>query len=117
MKQTEKPTKPNVRHRNTWRKVEKTGRYHRAVTRELYTAVTNRVKVEVLDGILLNLNDRNQDKPISVQNRILRRIVEKRQAQANHRRNGRSRNRVCQHITIECTSRCMNEIRRRRMAV
>ena len=35
---------------------------------------------------MTNLSLKNQVKPASVQDRILRRIVEKRQAQANHRK-------------------------------
>ena len=34
---------------------------------------------------LINLSMKSKVKPVSVQNRILRRILEKRQAQANHR--------------------------------
>lgn len=37
------------------------------------------------DSKLINLSMKNQVKPASVQDRILRRILEKRQAQANHR--------------------------------
>ena len=40
---------------------------------------------EVNDSKLINLNMKSQVKPASVQNRILRRILEKRQAQAYHR--------------------------------
>lgn len=39
------------------------------------------------DSRLINLSMRSQVKPASVQDRILRRIFEKRQAQANHRMN------------------------------
>lgn len=41
---------------------------------------------ETNDVLTLNLSSRNQVKPASVQIRILRRIMEKRQAQTNHRR-------------------------------
>ena len=40
---------------------------------------------EVNDGRLINLSMKSQVKPASVQDRILRRIIEKRQAQVNHR--------------------------------
>ena len=41
---------------------------------------------ETNDIYPVNLSSRNQIKPASVQVRILRRILEKRQAQTNHRR-------------------------------
>ena len=45
----------------------------------------NVTNVEVNDSKLINLSMKSQVKPASVQNRILRRILEKRQAQAYHR--------------------------------
>lgn len=53
------------------------------------TTNTNSMNVantEMNDSKFINLNMKSQVKPASVQNRILRRILEKRQAQANHRR-------------------------------
>ncbi len=45
----------------------------------------NETNTEVNDSKLINLSMKSQIKPASVQNRILRRILEKRQAQAYHR--------------------------------
>lgn len=45
----------------------------------------NVTNTEVNDSKLINLSMKSQVKPASVQNRILRRILEKRQAQASHR--------------------------------
>ena len=50
------------------------------------TTQANMIITEANDMILVTLTSRNQMKPASVQNRILRRIFEKRLAQANHRR-------------------------------
>ena len=50
------------------------------------TTQANMIITEANDMILVTLTSRNQMKPASVQGRILRRIIEKRQAQANHRR-------------------------------
>ena len=47
----------------------------------------NVTNAEVNDSKLINLSMKSQVKPVSVQNRILRRILEKRQAQAKHRMN------------------------------
>lgn len=52
------------------------------------TIYINRMNVtnpEVNDGRLINLSMKSLVKPASVQDRILRRILEKRQAQVNHR--------------------------------
>lgn len=47
---------------------------------------TSMIIAETNDVLSLNLSSRNLVKPASVQVRILRRILEKRQAQTNHRR-------------------------------
>lgn len=44
-----------------------------------------RVQTQVNNFNITNLSMKSQVKPASVQDRILRRIIEKRQAQANHR--------------------------------
>ena len=77
---------------------------------------TDKIEIEVLDGILLNLNIRSKMKPSKVQDRILRRIIEKRQAQANHKKHGRSEDFTSMHITLACTSKCMKDIRKKRYA-
>lgn len=52
-----------------------------------YNNRTNVMNAEVYDYLLFNLTPKSQVKPIGVQNRILRRIVEKRLAQTAHRKN------------------------------
>lgn len=88
-KQTKKQRKTEAdAHRRTnkrWERVETSDRYRKAATEELCNVTTNKIEIEVLDGILLNLNIRSKMKPSKVQDRILRRIVEKRQAQASHK--------------------------------
>ena len=46
----------------------------------------NMTNADANDSKLINLSMKSQVKPASVQDRILRRILEKRQAQANHRK-------------------------------
>lgn len=99
-----------------WLEMEKTGKYRRAMRRETYRTTTIRIETEVMDGVLLNLNDRNSDKPMNVQLRLLRRIVEKRQAQAYHNKNGRTNNRMTTIINISHISRNMERLKRRRQA-
>ena len=50
------------------------------------TSKTRIIITDASDILLINLTSKNQVKPASVQIRILRRIMEKRQAQTNHRR-------------------------------
>lgn len=101
----------------SWEKVESTPRYRSASAKEVCDTITKKIEIEVLDGILLNLSIRSQTKPTNVQNRILRRIVEKRQAQANHKKHGRTEDLTSIHISIASTSRCMEVIRKKRFAV
>lgn len=64
----------------------------------------------------LTLSIKSQVKPARVQDRILRRIVEKRQAQANHKKYGHSKDLTTMHITLTCTSKCMGDIKKKRHA-
>lgn len=73
-----------------WIHTENSVRYKAIATEAVYEFTTLKIEAEILDGIFLRLNVRNQSKSSSVQNRLLRRIVEKRQTQANHKKNGRS---------------------------
>ena len=100
----------------SWEKVEHPPRYHSASAKEGCSATTKKIEIEVLDGILLNLSIKSQMKPSSVQNRILRRIIEKRQAQANHKKHGRTEDLTSIHVSITSTSRCMEAIRKKRFA-
>ena len=100
-----------------WERIEDTPRYRKAVAKELCQTTTQKIVIDLFDGILLNLNIRSQSKSQSVQNRLLRRIVEKRQAQANHKKNGRTEDLTSVHISISCTNRCMTEISKKRRAV
>lgn len=119
-KQTKKQRKAEAdAHRRTnkrWERVETSDRYRKAATEELCNVTTNKIEIEVLDGILLNLDIRSKMKPSKVQDRILRHIVEKRQAQANHKKHGRSEDLTSMHITLACTSKCMKDIRKKRYA-
>lgn len=100
----------------SWEKVEHTPRYRSASAKYVCDAITRKIEIEVLDGILLNLSIKSQAKSPRVQNRILRRIIEKRQAQANHKKFGRTENLTSIHISITGTSRCMEAIRKKRFA-
>ena len=100
---------------NSRRKVN-TPRYRSASAKYVCDTITGKIEIEVLDGILLNLSIKSQTKSPSIQNRILRRIVEKRQAQANHKKFGRTEDLASIHISITGTCRCMEAIRKKRFA-
>lgn len=100
----------------SWEKVERIPRYRSASAKYLCDTIIRKIEIEVLDGILLNLSIKSQTKSASVQNRILRRIVEKRQAQANHKKYGRTEDLSYIQICITSTSRCMEAIRNKRFA-
>lgn len=101
----------------SWEKVGHTPRYRSASAKYVCDTIIRKIKIEVLDGILLNLSIKSQAKSPSVQNRILRRIVEKRQDQANHKKFGHTEDLTSIHISITGTSRCMEAIRKKRFAV
>ena len=111
-------TEANARRKvnKSWEKVEHTPRYRSASAKYVCDTITRKIEIEVLDGILLNLSIKSQAKPTSVQNRILRRIVEKRQAQANHNKYGRTEDLTSVHVSITNISRCMEAIRKKRFA-
>ena len=98
------------------KKANQKPRYRSASAKEVCNTITKKIEIEVLDGILLNLNIKSQTKPSSVQNRILRRIIEKRQAQASHKKYGRTEDLTSIHISIANTSRCIEAIRKKRFA-
>ena len=99
-----------------WQKVESTGKYRKAAVRMARWNTTGRIANEVLDGIFLSLNARNREKSASEQKRLLRRIVEKRQAQALHTKTRKSRDRKMTIAVIINTSKCMDRLHHLRFA-
>lgn len=99
-----------------WQRIESTGKYRKAVARGAGWNTTDRIADEVLDGILLRLNARNNEKSTSEQKRILRRIVEKRQAQAIHAKTRISRDRKTAIAIKSNTSKCMERLHHLRFA-
>lgn len=85
-------------------------KYVIAVSKETCAKTTQKIQEEVFDGIFLNLNERNQDKSYGEQKRLLRRIVEKRQAQSAHKALGRSENLRAKYIFTTNVRYCMKDI-------
>jgi hypothetical protein len=113
-----KRAKTNARQKTNkrWKYVEASARYCQAAIGQLCSVITNKIEMEVLDGIFLNLKVKSQVKPSHVQERILRRIIEKRLAQASHKIHGRPENLTTIHVTRTSTSKCMEDIRKKRHA-
>lgn len=99
-----------------WQKIESTGKYCKAVARGAGWNTTDRIADEVLDGIFLSLNARNNEKSASEQTRLLRRIVEKRQAQAIHAKTRKCRDRKTAVAVIINTSKCLERLHNLRFA-
>lgn len=96
----------------SWELVARSGKYRKAAAKESCGRLTQIMEGELFDGILLNLKGRNGMKSYTCQKRILRRIVEKRQAQSAHRRAGRSGNRFTKQLQHYCTSQSLDCLKR-----
>ena len=76
-----------------WDKIAHGSRYQKAAAKESCRRATKQMEEELFDGILLNLRCKNKVKSYNAQKRILRRIVEKRQAQQAYQQQPR----LCMH--------------------
>lgn len=93
-----------------WAKTGSGITYKCAATREAYLHVEEQVYNEAFDGFLLSLSASNSHKSMSAQKRILRRIIEKRQAQAVHRYIGHSEDRLSEYLSLAYGKRCAKEL-------
>ena len=96
----------------SWELVAKGFKYRKAAAKESCGRLTQILEEELFDGIILNLKGRNGMKSYACQKRILRRIVEKRQAQSAHRRAGRSGNRFTKQLQHYCASQSLDCLKR-----
>lgn len=99
----------------SWAVIARSVKYRKAAAKESCDRLTLLLEEELFDGILLNLSGRNGMKSYACQKRILRRIVEKRQAQKAYRRIGRTENRYANYILRECTNKSMGDLRHYKM--
>ncbi|MCM1110049.1 MAG: hypothetical protein NC336_02445 [Clostridium sp.] len=106
-KMKEKEAKARRKVNEDWQRIEATSKYCKAANRSVGMNATVKIASEVLDVILLNLYERNCDKSPSEQKRLLRRIVEKRQAQAIHNKTRNNRDRKSAIAVITNSSKCM----------
>ena len=96
----------------SWALVTQGIKYRKAVAKESCDRLTQILEEELFDGILLNLSGRNGMRSYTCQKRILRRIVEKRQAQSAHRLAGRSGNMFTRQLQRYCTSQSLDSLKR-----
>jgi len=96
----------------SWALVAQGIKSRKAAAKESCERLTQILEEELFDGIFLNLSGRNGMKSYSCQKRILRRIVEKRQAQSAHRLSGRSGNRFTKQLQHYCASQSLDCLKR-----
>lgn len=94
----------------SWDVLGHSTKYRKAAAKESCARTTRSLEYDVFDGLLLNLSGRNSVKSFSFQKRIIRRIVEKRQAQSVHRRVGRTTDRFASHILRHCASKSLCDL-------
>lgn len=93
-----------------WSKISYKVGYQKAAMRECCKRLTQQIEDELFDGILLNLHDKSSSRSYSKQKRIVRRIVEKRQAQLVHSKVGRTCGGFARHMCQRCASWSMEEL-------
>lgn len=93
-----------------WAKVGSGACYKLAAIRRASIIVEGHIRAEAFDGFLLALSENNSAKSISFQKRILRRIIEKRQAQAVHRYLGHGDDRLPEYLSLTCGKRSMRKL-------
>lgn len=93
-----------------WERLERSAKYQKSAAKMSCSHLTQTIKEELFDGILLNL--RGDDKSYRCQKRTLRRIVEKRQAQSMHRIVGRSGDRYASHMLHHYVGESMSQLNR-----
>lgn len=95
-----------------WERVASLRRYKRAAVKHACDSATAMIQNECFDGILMQLNSRSESKSNNSQKRVLRRIIEKRQAQSIHRSIGRTIDRFSNYMQTRSISRSVSELRR-----
>ena len=96
----------------SWALVAQGIKYRKAAVKESCDRLTQILEEELFDGILLNLSGRNGMRSYTCQKRILRRIVEKRQAQSAHRLAGRNGNMFTRQLQRYCASQSLDCLKR-----
>lgn len=115
MKQKEAKARRQIA--ETWSIVSHKMHYQKAAVKEFCNRTTLQMEEELFDGIVLNLRNKNRMRPYSAQKRILRRVIEKRQAQQIYRNVGRTPDRFASHVLLHCASKSMNDLRNYQLCI
>ena len=110
-KPTRKQVEANARRKvvKAWTRLANGTKYQKAAVKDVCERTTLQMEEELFDGILFQ--DKNNVKSYSAQKRILRRIVEKRQAQRTHGKISRTEDCFSRHISRYCVSKIMNNLK------
>lgn len=110
--ETKKRAEANARRKlaKSWAFIGAGNKYQKAAVKESCSRITSEIKENFINGIHLDLREKNSVKSDIVQKRILRRVVEKRQAQASRRITGHTQDLFASHLVRECCSKSMKEI-------
>ena len=100
-----------------WMFLETSRKYRSSLAKETGDKTTDALKSELLDGLFITLNDRNNSKTDREQARLVRRIVEKRQAQAAHHKIGRTDDLYASKVSSGNASKCMLAIHKQMYAL
>lgn len=95
-----------------WQRKGRTRDYRRAASKAVTNRVDRMIAEDVLDGVPLSLGVARNGATAGVQRRVLRRIVEKRQAQAICRVWGNNAGLFGERLTRRRTGRCISELQR-----
>lgn len=96
-----------------WHRLEGGSAYQKAAVREASCTTTFNLIGELYDGIVLALNERNNNKSYGMRKRLIRRIVEKRQAQSTHQRIRRSDDGLTRYLHRCSFHSSMRQLQRR----
>lgn len=110
IKKTNAESKARRKVAKRWTLVEHGKKYIKHAVRESCNAVMQKIKEECFDGILLNLKAQSSDLPMSVQKRLLRRIVEKRVAQSTYHQVGKKSSRFACSLQRSYVSQSMQAL-------
>lgn len=94
----------------TWENVSNRTAYKKAAVKYYGAEAIYKIENEFFDGIFISLKDRHDEKSYRERKRMLRRIVEKRQAQMTHKYVGRTTNRLATYLSRQSTCKSMRTI-------
>lgn len=93
-----------------WEKLSRTNRYQKAKVSKMGRSITEALSESLFDGDDMALNERHSKKTHQGKVRVLRRIVEKRQAQSVHKVLSSDKGRFAHHLVERSVCISMNNL-------